>query len=270
MWPSLTSKTWPYETKVAVQTIPQPTSPSTPQDRSPSSRTPARICQPSQPQASPITAENCLLRWSRDQRRRHHTGRDERIYHPLRQLDQSLYPNPNLHNVCAYDTGRLPLTGGIAITPDQAPISSFIPSVNWMTVFFDGGDSISPIGGIAEYIWDFGDGSPPTTTTIPTISHTYANTGMYEPSLTVVNGAGTSLDVTYTGKEISNPRAAKSSLEANHRSWPLKPGRTPHPRPTERRPIRLRRRILHPHSFRHIRTPSGGRHCAGGRRHHSR
>jgi DNA-binding beta-propeller fold protein YncE len=99
---------------------------------------------------------------------------------------------------------------GIAITPDQAPTSLFTSSVNGLTVSFDGSGSSSPVGGIKEYIWNFGDGTDPVTTTGPTVSHTYARSGEYTVSLTVVNDAGTSLDITFTGQTVSNrglPRA---------------------------------------------------------------
>ena len=99
---------------------------------------------------------------------------------------------------------------GIAITPDQAPTSLFSFSFDGLTVVFDGSGSSSPVGAVKEYIWDFGDGTSPITTTSRTVSHTYARSGEYAVSLTVVNDAGTSLDVTFTGQVVSNhglPRA---------------------------------------------------------------
>ena len=99
---------------------------------------------------------------------------------------------------------------GIAITPDQAPISVFTASVSGMTVSCDGSGSSSPVGNIKEYQWNFGDGTPVVTTTSPTASHTYRGGGDYTISLTVVNDAGTSTEVTFTGQTISNrglPRA---------------------------------------------------------------
>jgi YVTN family beta-propeller protein len=99
---------------------------------------------------------------------------------------------------------------GIAITPDQAPTSLFTMAINGLTVLFDGSGSSSPVGNVKEYIWDFGDGSSPVTTTTATVSHTYANSAAYTVTLTVVNDAGTSLDITFTGQTVSNhglPRA---------------------------------------------------------------
>jgi DNA-binding beta-propeller fold protein YncE len=102
---------------------------------------------------------------------------------------------------------------GVAITPDQAPTSLFTFTISGSTVAFDGSNSSSPVGGIKSYIWDFGDGSTPEVTASPTVSHTYAQMGQFTASLTVVNDAGTSLNVIYTGQTISNrglPRAKSS------------------------------------------------------------
>jgi|AMWB02.1.fsa_nt_gi YVTN family beta-propeller protein len=99
---------------------------------------------------------------------------------------------------------------GLAITPDQAPTSAFTVSVQGLTVLFNGSASFSPVGNIKEYIWEFGDGSSSVTTTGASVSHTYARSGEYAVSLTVVNDAGTSLDTTFTGQTVSNhglPRA---------------------------------------------------------------
>ena len=52
-----------------------------------------------------------------------------------------------------------PLPYGVSITPDQAPTASFITSINGSTVFFDGSGSSSPVGSIATYKWNFGDGT---------------------------------------------------------------------------------------------------------------
>ena len=101
---------------------------------------------------------------------------------------------------------------GIAITPDQSPIASFVVSTNNMTVSLDGSASSSPRGTITQYQWSFGDGTT-VTTTGPTTTHTYASGGLYILSLTVVNSTGTSTAQTFTGKTMSNNGSviAKSS-----------------------------------------------------------
>lgn len=113
--------------------------------------------------------------------------------------------------IAAHDPIPLSVSGfGIATTPDQAPTSLFTASVSGLTVTFDGSGSSSPVGNVKEYIWNFGDGSDPVTTTGPAVSHSYVRSGEYSVSLTVVNDAGTSTEVTFTGQTISNhglPRA---------------------------------------------------------------
>jgi len=89
-------------------------------------------------------------------------------------------------------------TTGIAISPDQAPTAAFnFTSPNT----FDASQSVSPVGSIASYFWDFGDGTTLVTTS-PIVTHNYAVSGMYSIRLTVTNTAGTSTTQTYTGHMI--------------------------------------------------------------------
>jgi PKD repeat protein len=44
--------------------------------------------------------------------------------------------------------------------------------------------------GLASYSWNWGDGSPPTSSSSPTATHSYANPGNYEVSLTVRDNLG--------------------------------------------------------------------------------
>ena len=75
---------------------------------------------------------------------------------------------------------------------------------------FDGSGSSSPVGTIASYKWDFGDGQSATTST-PLAQHVYAHAGSFTARLTVTNSAGTSLTQVFTGQTVSNqggPQAA--------------------------------------------------------------
>ena len=92
---------------------------------------------------------------------------------------------------------------GVAITPDQAPTARFTRTISGATVTFDGSSSSSPVGTIATYAWDFGDGQTSTTSS-PTISHTYNTGGTFSATLTVTNTAGTSTEQTFTGQTASN------------------------------------------------------------------
>jgi DNA-binding beta-propeller fold protein YncE len=90
-----------------------------------------------------------------------------------------------------------------AITPDQAPVAYFSTSRGYLVgeeVLFDASASLSPVGTIASYQWNFGDGSPHVMTTSPTITHTYKRSGTYQVSLEVTNTAGTSTVQKYSGQ----------------------------------------------------------------------
>jgi YVTN family beta-propeller protein len=93
----------------------------------------------------------------------------------------------------------------VAITPDQAPTAAFSVTVGSASQasIFDGSASSSPVGSIASYQWDFGDGQSATTTT-PATTHVYGQVGAYTVRLTVTNSAGTSLGQVFTGQTVSN------------------------------------------------------------------
>jgi YVTN family beta-propeller protein len=84
---------------------------------------------------------------------------------------------------------------GIAITADQAPLAQFTITVQpvGQPTIFNASNSNSPTGTIANYSWNFGDGSPIVNTTNPVITHVYNAPGTYTVILVVTNTAGTSL-----------------------------------------------------------------------------
>jgi len=73
---------------------------------------------------------------------------------------------------------------------DAAPQSGFAP----LQVSFDASGSTDPDAGdtIAEYTFDFGDGTAPVTQAEPTIQHTYTHAGAYHAFLTVKDSRGAS------------------------------------------------------------------------------
>ncbi len=91
----------------------------------------------------------------------------------------------------------------VAITPDQAPLARFTvttaPAGSSST--FDGSGSVSPVGTIVNYAWNFGDGTT-LETSEPLVSHTYAAPGNYTVTLVVTNSAGTSTLEIYTPPSI--------------------------------------------------------------------
>ena len=99
----------------------------------------------------------------------------------------------------------------VAITPDQAPTALFTYRQMGSVVTFDASASTSPIGALRHYHWKFGDGHK-TTTTSPIVRHNYheffeklcCRNKHIVARLTVTNTAGTSTEVTFTGKTVSN------------------------------------------------------------------
>lgn len=71
--------------------------------------------------------------------------------------------------------------------PNQAPVASFTSGAAWLDATFDGTTSSDPDGTVASHAWDFGDG---TAAQGPTASHTYAEGGTYDVTLTVTDGEG--------------------------------------------------------------------------------
>jgi hypothetical protein len=85
---------------------------------------------------------------------------------------------------------RYTLVGNAACTPDNRPTARLAgtPSSGFapLSVTLDGAGSSDPDGeAISSYTFDFGDGSPLVTQSTPSVSHTYANPGAYNATLTV-------------------------------------------------------------------------------------
>ncbi|HEX7181613.1 MAG TPA: PKD domain-containing protein [Thermoanaerobaculia bacterium] len=99
-------------------------------------------------------------------------------------IDDSATSEYTVHTSEACAPNQAPLAG-----LSGAPQSGFAP----LEVDFDGSDSSDPDGDtIAEYTFDFGDGSAPVTQGSPAISHTYTEVGNYNASLTVKDSRGQS------------------------------------------------------------------------------
>lgn len=103
--------------------------------------------------------------------------------------------------------GQFPV--GNAVTPDQAPLSSFMVYASFVgsPTLFDASNSVSPVGTIVSYFWNFGDNQIATTAS-PVISHIYSSAGSFNVSLTVTNSAGTSTEQIFTGQTMSNNGSA--------------------------------------------------------------
>lgn len=91
--------------------------------------------------------------------------------------------------------GSYQLVGNASCQPNDPPVASMQASPTSgeapLTVDFDASASYDPDGdGVAQYSFDFGDGTSPVTQTSPKISHTYQQAGSYQATLTVVDSRG--------------------------------------------------------------------------------
>ena len=83
-----------------------------------------------------------------------------------------------------------------ACAPNQAPTARLAATPQAgtapLTVELDGAASSDPDAGdgVAQYIFDFGDGSAPVTQSAPDVEHTYTAAGIYHASLTVKDTRG--------------------------------------------------------------------------------
>jgi PKD repeat protein len=114
-----------------------------------------------------------------------------------------------------------PGSGAIAVTPDQRPVASFVatPAGPGQPASFDASASTIAYGTIANYHWDFGDGSSQDTPT-PTTTHSYAAAGNYTVSLTETDWAGTSVatsppSTVFTGQTMT--RRGGPEAQTTHR-----------------------------------------------------
>lgn len=84
--------------------------------------------------------------------------------------------------------------------PNALPTAAFTSSTTDLNAYFNGTSSTDPDGTIAMYEWNFGDGTPVSSSAIA--SHTYEAAGTYSVTLTVTdNRGGTAVmtkDVTVT------------------------------------------------------------------------
>jgi YVTN family beta-propeller protein len=95
---------------------------------------------------------------------------------------------------------------GVAVMPDQSPKASLFISParprakKVVTVHASG--STDPDGKIADYVWEFGDGSHAEGSQ-PTSTHRYRKRGEYTVTLKTVDEEGCSTEVVYTGQTAS-------------------------------------------------------------------
>jgi hypothetical protein len=91
-------------------------------------------------------------------------------------------------------SGTYAVAGNAACAPNRAPIAALLASPQTgtapVTVTFDASASTDPDGdAVASYQFDFGDGTTETKT-VPTTSHTYRDSGVYNASVRVADARG--------------------------------------------------------------------------------
>ncbi len=120
-------------------------------------------------------------------------------------------------------SGGAPDQGSVTVGPVDGPTAAFTVGAQpqGLPTTFSAGASSSPNGTVVQYLWNFGDGAT-TTSTTPTVSHTYAHPGAYNAVLTVIDNAGCSVVGPYTGQSpscVTDPGASVSqgvTINASH------------------------------------------------------
>ncbi len=100
-------------------------------------------------------------------------------------------------------------------TPNQAPTASFTFSCTGLTCNFNGGASNDPDGSIANYAWNFGDG---TTGSGVAPSKTYASSGTRTVTLTVTDNGGATGNTSQSVTVTAPPGSITLSVTTQRRS----------------------------------------------------
>ncbi len=135
------------------------------------------------------------------------------------------YLNGTIDEVATYDkalsaaqvSAHAALSTGTA--PNEAPTAAFSSTSDQLDVSVNAAGSSDPDGGITEYRWDFGDGTPVVAGASATASHSYAAAGTYTVSLRVSDADGATDTVTKSVTVTSNqaPKAAFTASTQNLR-----------------------------------------------------
>ncbi len=104
-------------------------------------------------------------------------------------------------------------------TASVAPVASFTYTVDaaTKTLSVNASSSFSPIRlMILYYVWNWGDGSPPSNVTTPTTTHTYTSLGTYTVNLTVIDSSNqkgyTQQSITISGAPVASFVVTRTKL----------------------------------------------------------
>jgi len=111
------------------------------------------------------------------------------------------------------DDGATDTIATIKVVRNKSPVAIFTESAETVyineTITFNATESYDPDGVIVNYSWDFGDGN---TATGVTVSHAYADNGLYLVTLTVTDNDGAT-DSAHATKTVMNRQPVASFTE---------------------------------------------------------
>lgn len=103
------------------------------------------------------------------------------------ELNAGTYQAEAAPGTAVFDNFTLSARGKAANRPPVANAGQQAAANVNQSISFSAANSFDPDGYVADYRWDFGDG---TTATGPSPAHAYAQTGIFYPSLTVTDDKG--------------------------------------------------------------------------------
>jgi YVTN family beta-propeller protein len=119
----------------------------------------------------------------------------------------------------------------MAIVPAQSPtavLASVTGGAVGDLISFDATGSSNPVAAIVSYAWNFGDGTPATSTSVATTTHAYSVDGSYTAFVVVTDANGTNNTVVFTGQTASRngsalAKASRSVVIATAFGWVTPP-----------------------------------------------
>ena len=106
----------------------------------------------------------------------------------------TLAERTDAQGVLWFDEAYVGFTDVVETPANRAPVARIttkdtsVSTTNWTMLTASG--SHDPDGSIVLYVWDFGDGEPPTSVTTKYVSHLFSPSGTYVVVLTVVDQQG--------------------------------------------------------------------------------